>query len=146
MTLPGWGSLESVKTFNFSFHIAALVFIALLAAAEIMAFVYGERRDTLIEIGERAAADKRAKEQKEADARHAKEIGGLKGQLSQAEKKVAGLQSQNVARRLSDSEKASLIKDLSNTPGQKASIMCVTSAWDCIAYAMDFLSAFKAAK
>lgn len=146
MTLPGWDSLESVKTLNFSFHIAALVFIALLAGAEIMAFVYGERRDTLIEISDRAAATKRTEDQQQADARHAAEIGGLKGQLSEAEKKVVALQGQNIARRLLDTDKAALIKDLSNSPGQKATVFCNTVAWDCSDYAKDFLAVFKAAK
>jgi hypothetical protein len=89
MPLPGWDSLETVKTFNFSLHIAGLVFIALLALSEILAFVYGERRDTLIEASENAAALQRQTETNSTNSRHAAEVAGLRAKLDQTAKQVA---------------------------------------------------------
>src|SRR5258708_6310400 len=48
--LPGWHSLESTANWYWGFHVAALVFIFLLALTEILAFVYSVRADTLIAI------------------------------------------------------------------------------------------------
>jgi hypothetical protein len=89
MYLPGWDSLDTVGRLNFWCHIAALVFIAALALAEILAFVYGERRDTLVEA--RAHALSVAQQQKEqaTDERHAAEVADLRGQLDKTSKQVA---------------------------------------------------------
>jgi hypothetical protein len=89
MLLPGWDSLETVKTLNFSLHIAGLAFIALLALSEILAFVYGERRDTLIETSENVAALQRQIDTNNANSRHAAEVAALQAQIEKTAKQVA---------------------------------------------------------
>jgi hypothetical protein len=143
---PGWDSLDSVRTWHTVFEISGIAFLALLVGAEILAFQYGHRKDELMAIAEAAAETKRMGDADAAEARRKTDVEALQKRLAEADKKVAGLQSQNVARRLSDSDKQALIRDLSNSPGQKAKIFCITSAWDCVDYATDFQSVFREAK
>jgi hypothetical protein len=152
MFLPGWDSLESVKTLNFLFHIAALVFIALLVLSEIMAFLYAERRDTLAELRDSAAAFHREQVMDEADRRHAAEIGGLKtqlaeakNQLAEAENKVEEVKRQQAYRHLTDEQKQELIRALSPFRGDKVRIFYIVGDAEGKAYAEEFLSVFAQA-
>jgi hypothetical protein len=56
MDLPGWDSLESVTWWHSVFEIAGIVFLALLVIAEIFAFIYSHRKDTLADAHENAYA------------------------------------------------------------------------------------------
>jgi hypothetical protein len=47
--LPGWNSLNSVERLADFFQIAGLIALALLVVLDVLAFVYGHRRDTLFE-------------------------------------------------------------------------------------------------
>jgi hypothetical protein len=93
-----------------------------------------------------AREDQVKRDADEAEKRRKAEVDALEGRLAEADKKVAGLQSLNIARRLSPGDKQALIKDLSNSPGQKAQVFVTTSAWDGSDYGKDFLSVFKEAK
>jgi hypothetical protein len=152
MFLPGWDSLESVKILNYSFHIAALVFIALLALSEIMALVYAGRSITLAEIRDIDAALHRKQEIDEADSRHAAEIGSLQTQLSEAEKqlseaekKVEEIERKQAYQHLTDEQKQALIRVLSPFRGDKVRIFYVIGDANGKAYADDFASVFAKA-
>jgi hypothetical protein len=152
MFLPGWDSLESVKTFNYSFHIAALVFITLVAICEIMAFLYAERRDTLAEVRDSAAVFHQKQVLEEAKWRHAAEIEGLKTQLADAEnrlsnatRKTEAVTSTQDSRHLSDEQKQTLIKALSQFRGDKVRIFYIVGDTEGKAYAEEFLDVFKQA-
>ena len=152
MVLPGWDSLESVKTINYSLHIAALVFIALVAFSEIMAFLYAERSDTLAELRDSAAAFHREQAINEADRRHAAEIGDLKtqlaeakNQLAEAENKVEEVTRKEANRHLTDEEKRTLISALSPFRGYKVRIFCILGDVEGKAYAEDFVNVFAQA-
>ena len=152
MVLPGWDFLESVKTLNYSLHIAALVFITLVALSEIMAFVYAERRDTLAELRDSAAAFHQGQLLDEANRRYAAEIGGLKIQLadaenrlSEAQKKVAEVTRTQTSRHLTDEQKQTLIKALSPFRGDKVRIFYIVGDTEGKAYAEEFLYVFAQA-
>lgn len=152
MFLPGWDSLESVKTLNFSFHIAAFVFIALLALSEIMAFVYAERRDTLTEVRDSTAAFHRKQIADEAESRHAAEIGSLKtqlkeaeNQLAEAERKIEEAKQKQTYRHLAVEQKLALIKALSPFRGHKVIILSILGDAEGKAYADDFVNVFAQA-
>lgn len=144
--LPGWDSIESAgfwSHFWFWFGIACLF---ALGASEVVSHYYGVRKDELVAIAAESAEVRRKADADAAEARRRAEVATLQGRLAEADKKVAGLQSQNIARRLSSEDKQALIKDLSNSPGQKAEVFVATSAWDGSEYGKDFLSVFKGAK
>jgi hypothetical protein len=142
---PGWDSIEGAKgwaDFYFWFGIGCLV---LLAVSEVISHRYGLRKDELVAAAEVTTSKQRKADQDAADARHAAEIGGLKGQLSEAEKKVENLRSQQIARRLTPDQKTALIGALSPFASQKVFIWCSTAAWDCTDFAVDFMDVFKSA-
>jgi hypothetical protein len=60
--------------------------------------------------------------------------------------KVTDLEAQQISRLLTADEKATLITALSPFAGQKVSIWCLVSAWDCNAFAENFRSVFSEAK
>jgi hypothetical protein len=144
--LPGWDSLDDVSYWHNFFNIAGIICLAFLVGTEAIAQFYGHREKYLTGIAEAArTADQKTKED-EAEARRKAEVEGLQKQLSEADKKVSGLQSQNVARRLKPDQKTALIGALSPFAGQKVFIWCSTAAWDGTAFATDFLETFKQAK
>jgi hypothetical protein len=140
---PGWDSLDNVRTWHAVFEISGIAFLALLVGAEILAFQYGHRKDELTAIAESAAETKRKGDADAAEVRRKTDVEALQKRLTEADKKVAGLQSQNVGRRLKEDQKAGLILALSQFGGQKVFIFCSTAAWDCTPFATDFLETFK---
>jgi len=132
---PGWNSAESASTWAHIWFWFGMWCFLWLGISEVIAFVYGLRKDALVEVAQQAAAIQ-AQQDKEA----------LQGQLVDANKKVAKLELRNIPRRLSAADKAALIQDLSHSPGQKAKIVCLTVAWDCADYGNDFLEVFRQAK
>jgi multidrug efflux pump subunit AcrA (membrane-fusion protein) len=152
MVLPGWDSLESVKAINYSLHVAALVFIALIALSEIMAFVYAERHDTLAELRNSAATFNREQIISETERRYAAEIGNLKNQLADAKNRLAEAESRveeaarkQASRHLTDGEKRALVDALSQFRGYKVKIFCIAGDAEGKAYAEDFASVFAQA-
>lgn len=142
---PGWDSLDSVRTWHTVFEISGIAFLALLVGAEILAFQYGHRKDELTAIAESAAEMKRNRDADAAEVRRKSDVEALQKRLAEADKKVAGLQSQNVGRRLTADQKAAMVMALSSFRGQKVFIWCSTAAWDCTPFATDFLETFKQA-
>jgi hypothetical protein len=142
---PGWDSLDSVRVWHTVFEISGIAFLALLVGAEIFAFQYGHRKDELTAIAEGNAETKRKGDADAAEARRKADVEALQRRLAEADKKVAGLQSQNVGRRLKEDQKAALVRALSPFRDQKVFIWCSTAAWDCTPFAVDFLETFKQA-
>jgi hypothetical protein len=142
---PGWESLDSVRTWHTVFEISGIAFLALLVGAEILAFQYGHRKDELTTVAERNAETQRKSEAEAAETRRKTDVEALQKRLAEADKKVEGLQSQNVGRRLNADQKAALVLALSQFRGQKVFIFCSTAAWDCTPFATDFLETFQQA-
>jgi hypothetical protein len=86
------------------------------------------RKDALVKVREEQQAEQ-AKRDREA-----------------AEKTIAGLRSQTIARRISPEQKSALVAVLSPFAGQKITIICSNNAWDCINFATDFQAVFREAK
>ena len=74
--LPGWNSVESATRVHDVSEIAGIVFLGLLVIAEIITYVYGHRRDSLVT----AAAVQRERES-------ATEIGLARSRIGELEKK-----------------------------------------------------------
>jgi hypothetical protein len=132
---PGWDSLDSVRTWHTVFEISGIAFLALLVGAEILAFQYGHRKDELTAVAESAAETKRQGDADAAENRRKADVDALKKQLSEADKKVADLQAQNVPRHLKDGEKAKLIAFLTTAPKGELTINANIAAKDARTYA-----------
>jgi hypothetical protein len=143
---PGWNSLESVKFWHIFWEISGIVILGLLVAAEVLAFQYSHRKDYLSESAESTRIEEQQRKDAENETRRAAEVGQLQKQLADADKKVAGLQTQNIARRLTTAQKEALVTSLTPFAGQKLNIWCLTAAWDCVDFATDFQGVFRQAK
>ena len=125
--LPGWDSLESTAHWYWGFHVAALVFVFLLALSEVLAFIYSGRADTLRAMAESARAEKQQKEIDEAKAFHAAQVEELKKQTDQTGRKVGAFQRQATDRQLSPAQGNALIQALSPFRGQKITVVCIAN-------------------
>jgi len=143
--LPGWSSLESTANWVWGFHVAGLVFILLLAASEILAFIYGKRADTLRDIAESVRAEKRQQEINEANAFHAAEVEALKREMGQAERKPGAFQREPTDRQLSPAQGNALIQALSPFRGQKIRVVCGVNDVEACRFAEAFKAVFVAA-
>src|SRR5258708_23787548 len=122
--LPGWHSLESTANWYWGFHVAALVFIFLLALTEILAFVYSGRADALRAIADSARAEKQQREMNEARAFHAARVEELKKQTEPGGRQDGAFQRQPTDRQLSLAHGKALIQFLSPLRGQQLRVLC----------------------
>lgn len=143
---PGWDSVASTGYWSHFWFWFGIICLFALGASEIVSHVYGLRKDELVAIAERAASDQRKAYDAAAEERRKSETEALQRQLTDADKKVAGLQAQNIPRHLSEADKATLIAGLSAFPGRKVDLFCVTGAWDAAEFAKDLQFVFKQAK
>ena len=79
--LPGWDSLPTVTRYHGSAELAGLVFVALLVAAEIVAYKYGHRKDDLTE-----------QQQIATNHRHDEEMARLHLETAQVQERSAQLE------------------------------------------------------
>lgn len=119
--LPNWDSFESTSRWSDILFWAGIICLILLAATEVASHIYGNRASIL----SKEAAKQQQEAEQAAEQRHTAEIGGLKSQLTEAEKKVTELQKVQPQRRLSQQEKDTLIAAMLPFPGQKISITCI---------------------
>jgi TolA-binding protein len=144
--LPGWDSLDDVTYWHNAFNIAGIVALALLVGTETIAQIYGFRETALTKVAEdsRAAAEK--KKYDDAEARRITEVEGLQKRLSDADKKVAELEAKQPQRRLTQTQKDTLIAAVKPFPGQKISITCIMGDIYGKELADDFVFVVRAAK
>jgi hypothetical protein len=144
--LPGWDSIPSTawwSHFWFWFGIACLV---ALAASEVVSHVYSLRKDGLVAAAERAAEQQRRNDADAAEARHRTDVETVQRKLSEADKKVADLQTQQAPRRLSAAQQVDLVRALSPFAGQKVRLRAVTNSDEPKNLAADFSRVFSGAR
>src|SRR5271169_4175813 len=139
MILPGWNSIDFTSQITHWLRVAVLVFLALSAIAQILVFVYGNRKDTLTAIAQGEADDRRNQEQKQAEERHNTESAELRRQLEETRR-------QQAPRRLTSEQQNQFIATLAPFPGQKVQIVCIVGDTEGQQLASDFVAIFQAAK
>jgi hypothetical protein len=144
--LPGWDSVESTATIAHGLHVTAIVVLGLLFLSEGLALIYDFRKEHLASITERTRITAEQKKYDEAEKRHATELGGLKDQLNEAEKKVTDLEKVQPQRRLTEPQKDALFAAISPFPGQKVSINCIMGDIYGKEVAEDFVEVARKAK
>jgi hypothetical protein len=150
--LPGWNSIETSTRLHDFFEVAGIVILGLLVLAEIIAYVYGHRRDDLIAITGRDAALKSEQEYRSAQEYHKVETAEMQAALNAAKKNAADAGekaekaiAQQAQRRLTDTQKRTLIAALEPFRGQKVKIASVMGDADAGRYKMDFLDVLRVA-
>jgi hypothetical protein len=95
-------------------------------------------------IGERDEA------RHQRDANASPTIDRLSGDLMSARGQIDTLrrqiERQQTPRRLTPEQRAAIVDAISLFPGQKITLVCSISSWDCTSFATDFRSSFKQAK
>ena len=56
MTLPGWDSIDAAARYHRAFEIAGFVALGLLLLFEVLAYIYGNRKDALVAVADQTAA------------------------------------------------------------------------------------------
>jgi hypothetical protein len=113
--LPGWDSLDSVRSAAHWLHIAAIVVLGLLFLAEGLALVYDSRKDALVAAAESAAADRQRQQQQQAEEQHRAELAEVQRRLDEAQREKA-------PRDFTDQQQTSIMHKLSFFSGQPFTI------------------------
>jgi DNA-binding transcriptional ArsR family regulator len=136
---PGWNSIDTTTRIHNVLEIYVLVLLGLLALSEAFAYVYGHHREALLS----AAVDRRSAEVAIGE-RNAAETTATQNKLEAPSRQLTDeLPPRNLARHLSDLQKAELVKALSAFAGQKISVWCSAKAWDSTLLGRDFLGVLK---
>jgi hypothetical protein len=132
--LPGWSSAENASTWSHIWFWFGMWCFLWLGIAEVIAFIYGLRKDNLVAASEQVAA---AQAQQNQNA--------LQNQLAEANRKTAELEQQQAPRRLSEAQKQTLITALSPYRGQKISLLTILGDAECKQFLQDFMDVLDAA-
>ena len=135
------------------FEIACAIVLVLALAAELVAYGYGGRQETLSAAAERASADRikkltadlKPQPTTDASGRYVKENSDLRQKLTEAENKIAELEKVQSQKRLSLEQRRFLIEALRPFAGQKVSIGSISGDDESSALAKDLVSVFDTA-
>jgi hypothetical protein len=131
-----WNSIKGTSTLRDFFALSGIAVLLIVVAFELLGYVYGQRKDRLVEDARLTAAIERRKE-------HDAEVATLRQLLSAANNKIAALESKKAERRLSADEMHTLISAISPFPGQKISITYLTGDGYGKDLADDFVAVMK---
>jgi hypothetical protein len=149
---PQWLDIGEYQINTRFFAIGCAVVLALLVAAELVAYGYGRRQETLMAAAEQASADRprrltEAQARRPADNpdRYLKENSDLRQKLMAADNERAEHERTRAQKRLSQDQKLFLIEALRPFAGQKVSIASIRGDEDGQVLARDFVSVLDAA-
>lgn len=140
---PGWDSIDSANAWAHFWFWFGIVCLFLLGVSEIVAFRYGLRKDTLIEMRDQEREALAKRESEEAEARRKTEVARLQKQLTDADKKVAELDRLRAPRHLNDAQKTALLIGLTGQPIGQLVVKASTAADDARAYAGEVAAFFQ---
>lgn len=135
--LPGWDSLETVARIHRFFEVAGIVCLAGLVGAEVVAYIYGHRKDELL------AAQQTARDSAIAE-RHQREMENAKKQQDEASKKMSALEERQAPRSLSTKQQQMIVEALRPHTGHVVSITMLGDA-EAKAYAEQIIRSLSLA-
>jgi hypothetical protein len=151
--LPGWNSVDEAALWGTIFHVLGLVALGLLVVFNVLAYVYGNRKDTLV------AAEQTVRNQQEEQKRKANEAalsdlqeqlrnaqeqnGVIAQQLGQSSQKVSELEKKTEDRAITPEQKAALISVLAANPKYKITVTCNMGDQESLRFAQQFMDVFK---
>src|SRR5260370_24467005 len=114
MAFPGWESIEAAAGWHRGFEIAGFVALGLLLLFEVAAYVYGNRKDSLVTAADLNASRLRQQQESAADQHRDAEVADAKRRAHAAEisAKLA-----RQPRRLTEAQQAAPKNTLSKYPG-----------------------------
>lgn len=157
--LPGWDSLEMVQRLSKFFTIAGFVSLFFLGVFEVLAYIYGNRREDLLSLAQSAAAQQRwqqqEKEKQEKDNQLAEmkkkvqdadstALQALNGQAA-AKKEIAELKEHAAPRILTGNQKTAISSFLSNSPTGAITLKANVTVADARSYADEIAGLLRSA-
>jgi len=139
--LPGWGSVEATKTIRDLCELCAIALFLMVVVAQVGSYVYGHRRDFLVEAANRAAQQRLLAALDGEDRRHAAEVAVLQRKVTDAQSEAAraAAQASREPRRLNDTEQSALVMALLPFAGQPVAFASVMGDADAERYKQDFV-------
>src|SRR5260370_36668487 len=132
LLLPGWNSVEAASKWHRGFEIAGFVALGLLLLFEVLAYRYGNRRDSLSVAAELDAARGRQTQEEIANLKRDQEIAEAQREAKQAKDSHEAAQIRidelTATRKLSDEQKQTLTKALSPYKGSQIIIAVLKGA------------------
>jgi hypothetical protein len=119
-SLPGWQSLGGATKWHRGFEIAGFWALGLLLLFEILAYVYGNRRDSLAAAAaaaDLAAVQQRQQAEQQAATQRDAEIADAKRQATEAKEAQQRAEERAAPRHLTQKQKETLHGVLSTVPG-----------------------------
>lgn len=145
MSLPGWDSVDTVSRLARFFTIAGFVSLFFLGACEVLGYMYGNRKDELIQAEQRrlqdqqtSASEVRDRDQRQAETERQTAIMQALDRQRAAEKKLGALEEKQAPRVLSATQKAALSGFLAKHQPSTVTIKSSINAPDARAYAEQF--------
>jgi len=159
MTLPGWDSIEAAARWHRVFEIAGFIALGLLLLFEVIAYIYGNRKDILVAAAEQATAMERSGQEQKANEQRNTEITKANqkaaeaqavaqqaaDQLAKANQKVSELTQNAIPRSLTPDQRSRLFKFLSANPKQKIEADVPTGDNEAKVYAGELVDVISSA-
>jgi len=143
--LPGWNSVDAAARWHRGFEIAGFIALALLLLFEILAYIYGNRKDVLLAGNEQRASESRRQQEQQENQKRDSEVEEARGKAAEAQAKVRELEAANKSRQLSDNQATELREALSGHPGWNVLIVTQIGDQEATDYARGFSAAFNKA-
>jgi hypothetical protein len=143
MAFPGWGSVEAAARWHRGFEIAGFLALGLLLLCEVLAYIYGNHRDTLAIEAEHAASRERSTKEQQANEKRNAELAAANQRAEQAEKKVAEVAQAAADRVLTPEQRKNIGALLAAHPKYKIYLICNMGDQEGFRFMKPFLDLFR---
>jgi hypothetical protein len=154
--LPGWNSIESVTRWHRGFEIAGFIALGLLLFFEVLTYIYGNRKDTMVAAQQLTPAQwsKQQEEQRQANE-HAladlqeqlhktrQQSGEVAHQLERSKQQVLELQKKTVERSLTADQLSQLDAVLSSNPKYAVNFSISIGDQEALQYANQLIAVLR---
>jgi hypothetical protein len=144
IAIPGWDSVEAAAKLHRWFEIAGFVALALLLVFEVLAYIYGNRRDELVIVADQAGATERRQHQEQADQQRNAEVAEANRRAAAAQAQAEQLRQQAAPRALSPTERHQIVAFLAGKPTGVFIIKATIVTADARNYGEQIADAFRA--
>jgi hypothetical protein len=152
LILPGWNSVEAAAKWHRGFEIAGFVALGLLLLFEVLSYVYGNRKDVLLLAQQSSIAGEERKQQEARDKNSSDNVAAANAAAQKAtdaqkraEEKAAELEARLTPRKLSEEQKANLMRLLSKHTGYEITLLSVLGNKESQDYRDEFSELFQKA-
>lgn len=142
---PGWSSVESVTKLHRWFEILTFVALGLLLLFEILAYVYGQRRDHLLVLADATSSQERQTHEDAANRERDAQIGRARQEAADARDAQRRAEELAAPRHLTESQRTLILASLNRQTGGILNIKASMAAGDARSYSDEMAGLFRSA-